>query len=351
MPRILITGAAGFIGYHLAHRLASDPHNSLVLVDNFVRGQGDEAYRQLCEHPNVQAYSIDLADPAAFATLPNEVDVIYHQAALNGTQNFYERPYEVMRCGTLPTFNLIEKYVRPGRLARFVFAGTPEAYASTVSRFGWEVPTGEDVPLCVDDVFNARWSYAAAKIHGEVLVINACRQFHVDSSVIRYHNVYGPRMGDKHVIPDFLASLNRGRPALHGYDDTRAFLYIDDAVEATIRIGTSPATAGQLVNVGSDHEITIFELAAEMMQLVGRSAEEIALGPSPAGSVARRAPSIDKLNALTGFEPRWSLSAGLAETMRYYLEPSLRAALDLERQVCTLARPTARPVTFQRRAG
>jgi UDP-glucose 4-epimerase len=331
MPRTLITGAAGFIGYHLARRLASEPLARLVLVDNFVRGRQDDAYRELCERDNVEAHAIDLSDPSAVSTLPDDIDVIYHQAALNGTQNFYEHAYEVMRCGTLPTFNLIEKYVRPGCLARFVYAGTPEAYASTVSRFGWEVPTGEDVPLCVDDVFNARWSYAAAKIHGEVLSIHACRQFGVECSIIRYHNVFGPRMGDKHVIPDFLVSLNSGRPTLHGYDDTRAFLYIDDAVEATIRVGASRATAGQVVNVGSAREITIFELADEIMRLVGRSAEEIALHPAPPGSVARRAPSIAKLRELTGFEPRWSLAAGLAETMRFYLDPPLRAALDAAR--------------------
>ena len=93
---------------------------------------------------------------------------------LNGTQNFYERPYEVLRCGTLPTFYLIDHYVRCGKLGRFVFAGTPESYASTVSRFDWEIPTDETVPLCVDDVFNDRLVVRAAKIHGEVLTINAC---------------------------------------------------------------------------------------------------------------------------------------------------------------------------------
>ncbi len=108
------------------------------------------------------------------------------------------------------------------------------------------------MPLCVDDVFNERWSYAAAKIHGEVLVINACRQFGVPFSIIRYHNVYGPRMGDKHVVPDFLIRLRQGVAELHGHEDTRAFLYIDDAVEATRLVGTSDSTAGQVINVGGE---------------------------------------------------------------------------------------------------
>lgn len=319
MTRIMVTGAAGFIGYHLARRLSENPELELLLVDNFARGENDAPYRQLCRQPNVEAHDVDLADPAQVAGLPDDVDVIYHQAALNGTQNFYERPYEVLRCGTLPTFYLVDKYVRPGKLARFVFAGTPESYASTVSRFDWEIPTDESVPLCVDDVFNERWSYAASKIHGEVLSINACRQFGVPFSVIRYHNVYGPRMGDKHVIPDFLDRLKRGVAELYGHADTRSFLYIDDAVEATIRIGQTPQAAGEVINVGSEEELTILELARRMMVLAGRNPDEIELRPSPAGSVKRRVPSIGKLRELTGFHQHWSTADGLAETMRFYV--------------------------------
>jgi nucleoside-diphosphate-sugar epimerase len=319
MTRIMVTGAAGFIGYHLARRLARQPGTRLVLVDNFARGKDDELYGRLCGESNVEAYDVDLTDPAQVAHLPDDIDVIYHEAALNGTQNFYERPYEVLRCGTLPTFHLVEKYVRAGRLARFVYAGTPESYASTVSRFDWEVPTDETVPLCVDDVFNERWSYAAAKIHGEVLSINACRQFGVPFSIVRYHNVFGPRMGDKHVVPDFLMRLADGRAELNGHEDTRSFLYVDDAVEATLLVGESPATVGQVVNVGGEAELTMLELAGRMMYLLGRNPEEIVLHPSPPGSVKRRVPSIRKLRELTGFRARWSLDDGLAETIRFYV--------------------------------
>jgi nucleoside-diphosphate-sugar epimerase len=325
MKRIMITGAAGFIGYHLALRLADRSDVELVLVDNFLRGVDDPPYRELCARPNVTAFDVDLADPAQVAGLPDCVDIIYHEAALNGTQNFYERPYEVLRCGTLPTFYLIDKYVRPGGLERFVYAGTPESYASTVSRFHWEIPTDETVPLCVDDVFNERWSYAAAKIHGEVLVINACRQFQAPFSIIRYHNVYGPRMGDKHVVPDFLARLRKGVVELHGHDDTRAFLYIDDAVEATIRVGESAATAGEVVNVGGDREVKIIDLAREIMDLLGRGDEQVTLHPSPTGSVKRRLPAIGKLGKLTGFKAQWKLREGLAATIDFYA-PELRQA-------------------------
>ncbi len=318
MSRIMVTGAAGFIGYHLARHLSERPDVELVLVDNHSRGANDELYRKLCQRPNVEPYTIDLCDPAAVAALPDDVDTIYHEAALNGTQNFYERPYEVLRSGTLPTFYLIDKYAGTKRLTRFVYAGTPESYASTVTKFDWPVPTDENVPLCVDDVFNERWSYAAAKIHGEVLVINACRQFNVPFSIIRYHNVFGPRMGDKHIVPDFLTRLRRGIAELYGHGDTRAFLYIDDAVKATRLVGECERTANQVVNVGGNEELTMLELAQRMMHLVGQSPDDITLHPSPAGSVKRRLPSIAKLQDLTGFRARWSLDDGLREAIRFY---------------------------------
>ena len=186
------------------------------------------------------------------------------------------------------------------------------------------MPTDESVPLCIDDVYNERWSYAAAKIHGEVLVINACRQFDVPYSIIRYHNVYGPRMGDKHIVPDFLTRLARGVAELYGHADTRAFLYIDDAVEASILVGEREQTAGQVINVGGEQELTMLELAKHMMRLVDRDPDSIQLHPSPAGSVKRRLPSIEKLKALTGFEARWSLDAGLLEAIRFYAPELLK---------------------------
>lgn len=318
MAKFLVTGAAGFLGYHLAKTLAERSESEVIAVDCFVRGGLDDLYVRLCERPNVRRIDVDLTDREAVQHLPEDVAIVYHLAALNGTQNFYERPFEVLRCCTLPTFYLLEKYGPAGCLKRFVYAGTSEAYATTVTRFGWPVPTAEDVPLAVDDVFNPRWSYAASKLHGEILTINACRHFGLPFSVIRYHNAYGPRMGDKHVIPDFLMRARNGIYALYGYEDTRAFLYVDDAIRATIAVAESEATAGEVVNIGSEREIGIGELGLMMMEICGFRGK-IDLHPSPQGSVRRRAPDIGKLKRMTGFREAWSLADGLAVTARFYL--------------------------------
>ena len=316
MTRILVTGAAGFIGYALALRLAEDPDNHVVCADNFVRGEADAEYEALAARSNVERRDVDLTDAAAVAALP-EVDVIFHMAALNGTQNFYERPFDVVRCCTLPTMHLLERY-GPTGLKRWVYAGTSEAYASTVTRFGWEVPTAEDVPLSLDDVTNPRWSYAGSKMHGEIATVNGARHFAIPWTIIRYHNVYGPRMGDKHVVPDFYMRARSGLFELYGHEDTRSFIYIDDAVRATIALGFAEAATDSIVNVGSDREITILDLGRRMMAAAGLEGE-IRLHPSPKGSVRRRAPRTDLMRRLIGFEERWILDDGLKATAAYYL--------------------------------
>uniref|UniRef100_B0T594 NAD-dependent epimerase/dehydratase n=1 Tax=Caulobacter sp. (strain K31) TaxID=366602 RepID=B0T594_CAUSK len=314
--RVLVTGAAGFIGYHLAKRLADDGHH-VVCADNMIRGEDDEAYRALCERPNVTRVDIDLTDQAAVRGLPDDIDRVFHLAAMNGTQNFYERPFEVMRCCTLPTIFLLEKY-GPLGLKRFVYTGTSEAYASTVTQFNWPVPTGEDVPLSIDDPSNVRWSYGASKMHGEVATQCAAKFFDLRFTVIRYHNVYGPRMGDKHVVPDFLIRARDGVLSLYGHEDTRAFLYIDDAVEATLRVAQMDACEGETINIGAEQEMTIRDLGEAMKRIAGLEGE-ITLHPSPKGSVKRRAPKVEKLKHLTNFHETWSLEDGLRETAKYYL--------------------------------
>ncbi len=325
MTRFLVTGAAGFIGYHLTRALAARGDAQVIAVDNFVRGERDAAIAALADHPNVTFIEADLTREAEVGALPTDIDIVLHMAALNGTQNFYERPMDVIRCSTLPTILLAERF-RDAGLTRFVYAGTSESYASTVTRFDWPVPTAEDVPLSLDGVDNPRWSYAASKMHGEVVTHQASRTYGYDHSIIRYHNVYGPRMGDRHVVPDFFERMREGRYELYGHADTRSFLFIDDAVRATLAVAETAGCANQTINIGSPHEVTIHDLGKAMLAARGIDAP-IALHPSPSGSVKRRAPDIAKLQRLTGFAPRVSLEDGLASTARFYLDGVLDAPL------------------------
>jgi nucleoside-diphosphate-sugar epimerase len=318
MSNVLVTGAAGFIGYALADALSRRKDTNVVVVDNFIRGEPDAAYVELCARDSVTAYDLDLTDRDAVQELPESIELVLHMAALNGTQNFYERPYDVVRCSTLPTFHLLDRYGPGQDLNRFVYAGSSEAYAGTVSAFGWSVPTAEDVPLCITDPTNLRWSYGGSKLHGEILVNAACHQYSKEYTTIRYHNVYGPRMGDKHVVPDFLMRMKEGVYSLYGHSDTRSFIYIDDAVKATLMLAESSNAANETVNVGSENEIQIAELGRMMLDLAGIDAD-IELHDSPKGSVARRSPDLGKLKRLVNYDEEVSLAEGLKRTMDFYL--------------------------------
>ncbi|WP_134699066.1 NAD(P)-dependent oxidoreductase [Ammoniphilus sp. YIM 78166] len=315
----LVTGAAGFIGYHLAKHLSEDPTATVICVDNFIRGERDNLYEDLTGRPNVIEYSIDLTKPDQLVKLPDNIELIYHLAALNGTQNFYERPYEVMKCSTLPIFYLLDRYRDSPSLKRFIYASTSEVYASTVRKFKWVIPTTENVPLSIEDPCNPRWSYGASKLHGEVLINSAHQSFNIPYSIIRYHNIYGPRMGDKHVIPDFAIRIKKGIFELYGHSDTRSFLYIDDAVKATVLCAHLEDTKNEIINIGGSLEISILDLAKKMMEISGLSGD-MKLYPSPNGSVSRRVPSVEKLEKLVGFKESVSLEEGLKRTLDYYLK-------------------------------
>ena len=318
MTTCVVTGAAGFLGYFLAKLLSEQKGYEVICVDNFVRGEHDPAYASLLQKSNVRGFSVDLSDPGAVRSLPLQVDYVYHLAALNGTQNFYERPFTVLKHCTLPTFHILEHYQK-ARLQRFAYAGSSESYASTVTRFNWAVPTDESVPLSIDDLNNPRWSYGASKLHGEVLTIQACREFGFPYTVIRYHNAYGPRMGNKHVIPDFLERIKAsGKAELFGYEDTRSFIYAEDAVRATQLACEADGGKNQIVHVGGEDEITMHDLGKKMLELMGRDLV-IECHPSPQGSVKRRCPSIKKLQSITGYAPEWPLAKGLQETIKFYL--------------------------------
>ncbi len=314
--KILVTGGAGAIGYQLARALA-ERGDEVIIADNYIRSQRDQELVGLLSRPNVYELNIDLSNDGLYDQLPSDVDYIYHLCAFNGTQNFYEHSFAVLTHSTLPTIHLLRKYGKSQRLKRFIYAGSSEAYACSVSCFNWEIPTDETVPLGIEDPLNPRWSYGGSKMHGELAAVAANNELGTPFTILRYHNIYGPRMGDKHVIPDFIVRAKQGVYALYGYEDTRSFLYVSDAVNATIACAESQKTLGSIVHLGSDQEINILELGKLMMKIMGKN-DEITLHPSPRGSVKRRAPNVGKLKSVIRFEPKISLEEGLKKTMEFY---------------------------------
>jgi UDP-glucose 4-epimerase/UDP-glucuronate decarboxylase len=322
MPRALILGGAGFIGYHLAARLVNDGY-TLTLVDDFSRGRRDPEIETLCARPGVTLVQADLTRPDALAALSRAWEHVYMLAAVVGVRNVETDPARVVRTNTLALMHLLD-WLAPESGALF-FASTSETYAGGVLAGTVPVPTPEDVPLSVEDIRAPRFAYAASKILGEAAVIHTARARGLRAVIGRFHNVYGPRMGADHVIPELsLRALRRENPfRVYGAEQRRAFCHVSDAVEAMLRLVTLPAAWGQVVNIGNDTEETRVEDLARLVLRVAGFDPDLDRAPAPAGSVARRCPDIARLRALTGFMPKLTLEAGVRETFAWYRDCSL----------------------------
>ncbi|MFH0979281.1 MAG: GDP-mannose 4,6-dehydratase [Candidatus Woesearchaeota archaeon] len=324
MRKILITGGAGFIGYHLAVHLLKDKHNHLVIVDNLQRGRMDDDFRGLLENDRVKFMEADLTKQAFYETLDKDFLHVYHLAAINGTKLFYKIPEEVLRINTLTLVYILEWIKSLMVKPKLCFTSSNEAYASALESFGkLPIPTPEKVPLVISDPYNARWSYASTKLVGELFVIHYAKAFNFPAVIVRPHNFYGPRAGYDHVIPEFcLRIIQKGDPfAVYGSDETRTFCYIDDAVEAMQMLMDSKKTDSQpieTVHIGNTDEITMLDLAKKMFQLTGWTPKKIDVKQGLTGSVKRRLADISKIKQLVGWIPKTGIEQGLKLTFDWY---------------------------------
>lgn len=313
---VIVTGGAGFVGHHLA-RAHAEAGDRVAIVDSLAKSGGatDAELRALLDRPNVRLLTIDLANEVPRL---DRVDVVYHLAAINGTRLFYEMPYELARINVRITLNLLEALAgAPPK--RLVYTSSSEVYADADAIGALRIPTDETVPVVFTQPTQDRFSYGTSKFMGEFLCSHFGTRYGVPATTVRYHNVYGPRMGDKHVIPELIGRIAGGEDPLkvYGADEMRAFCYVDDAVEATRRVArVDPAPA--IVHIGDPAgELRIGDLAERLMDIVGRRTE-IVEGGRRSGSVARRSPDISLLRSLTGFEPAVALDEGLRRTVAWY---------------------------------
>ena len=283
--RALILGGAGFIGCHLGRRLA-DEGQELTLVDDFSRGRHDAELAALRARPNVACVERDLTRSDALDGLGRDWTHVYMLAAVVGVRNVEHDPARVIRVNTLALLHLLDWL--PGRGEVLFFASTSETYAGGVLAGTVPVPTPEDVPVSVPDITAPRFAYAASKLLGEAAVIHAARARRLRAVVGRFHNVYGPRMGADHVVPELaLRAWRREDPyRVYGAEQRRAFCHVTDAAEAVTRLMATPTAWGSIVNIGNDTETRIEDLA----ELVLRAADfrpRLECLPAPAGSAAR----------------------------------------------------------------
>ena len=292
---ILVTGSSGFIGTHVANYLHTHGYTVIGIDRNLPT-----------EPTNFQFIHHDLT--TSCNNLP-DVDIVIHLAAFNGTKYFYSQPLDVIKQNIVPTINLLEHY--QGKIKRFIYAGSPESTAGATDFFNYPIPTDEKCPLVVIDPTNLRWSYAGSKSLSEQATIASG----IPYTIIRYNNIFGPGQVD-HFISEFYNRIQQGIYELYGWKNTRTFMYISDAVEATAKLINEPLAENQIVNVGGTQEVSIIEVAKFMLDSLGIVDQHIVCKDAAVGSASRRCPDVSKLKALINFEAKVSWQEGMIQTLR-----------------------------------
>lgn len=312
--RIVVLGAAGFIGFHLAKSFVDNGYN-VVGVDNFLRGKNDDPYLKLSNSANYKFVNLDLSIESSYSNLFQEGDLVYNCAALNGTQNFYSNPLSVIENSAIPAI-YAAKNAGLAKVKRYTYFGSSESYAGGLSLGLIPIPTPENIPLTLPDVSEVRWSYAASKTMGEVAAFAAKKEFDLTIQILRIHNIYGPRMGDKHVIPDLIQKFACNDYSVHGVDETRSFFYIQDLIEVLLRLATLE-NVPEVLNVGSMSEIRIGDLAVMIARIMNTPGDIVPI-EGFSGSVWRRCPDTSLLKSIVDL-PETPLEMGLAKTIEWYV--------------------------------
>jgi len=313
--RYVVLGAAGFIGYHLSCALSKQTAAELLLVDSLIRGSKDTLFSELTKKENVSFKKLDLSKEVSYKNLFLPNDIIFNLVALNGTQNFYEQPSEVLMNSALPSL-LAPKFASEVKATKYIYFGSSESYAGAVNLGIVNLPTLEDVPFVIEDPTNPRWSYAVSKQIGEI----ACHAFidSLDTLILRIHNIYGPRMGFEHVVPDLIRNFHRGDGTVLGGEQSRSFLFIDDAIGMIMACLATKLKTGSIINIGSDVETKILDLAKLIRELMDVDIN-LKHSPAPVGSVSRRIANTILIKKIYQRE-LIDIREGLKRTIAWYAE-------------------------------
>jgi len=303
--RILVTGGAGFIGSHLCERLLAEGHDVLCL-DNFFTGRRENILKLLDNH-HFELIRHDVIEPILL-----EVDQIYNLACPASPIHYQYNPVKTVKTSVMGMINMLglAKRVR----ARILQASTSEVYGDPLVHPQPEEYWGNVNPI------GLRSCYDEGKRIAETLMMDYHRQNRVDTRIARIFNTYGPRMleNDGRVVSNFIVQALRGQPlTLYGAgDQTRSFCYVDDLVEALIRL-MNVDDAHEPVNLGNPGEFTIKELADEVVKICGSSSgvEYLAL---PQDDPKQRKPDISRAQALLDWHPTIRLNEGLQKTVAYF---------------------------------
>lgn len=306
--KILVTGGAGFIGSWLCDHLIEEGHE-VTCIDNL--GSGDKKnVEHLLSNSRFKFIKHDIREPLEFE---EKINHIFHLASRASPADFEEYSIDILLTNAVGTHNMLELARKDG--ARFLLASSSEVYGDPEVHPQPEDYWGNVNPL------GPRSVYDEGKRHAESLTAAYHRRYGLDVRIARIFNTYGPRMrpDDGRVISNFIVQALKGEPITvygDGYQ-TRSFCYVSDMVEGLMRLMIVDGLAGEVVNLGSPHEIRIIEIAKLVKELTG-SSSEITFNPLPKNDPKRRKPNISKAKSLLDWVPSVELREGLKETIEYF---------------------------------
>lgn len=304
--RILLTGAAGFVGSHLAERLLREGH-TVIGVDNFLTGRR-ENLEPLLTYPSFEFLEHDVVDPVP---VRGKLDWILHLASPASPPRYLEKPLETMRVNAEGTRHLLELARATGAI--FLLASTSEVYGDPLVH-----PQPEDYWGNVNPV-GVRSVYDEAKRYAEALTMAYHRLFGLPIRICRIFNTYGPRMDphDGRVVSTFIRQALQGEDlTVHGDgSQTRSFQYVDDLVEGIRRL--MDVDYPHPINLGNPEEYTILELARKVLEITGSSSRIRFVEPME-DDPRRRRPDISRARQILQWSPRVPLEEGLRKTVAYF---------------------------------
>jgi dTDP-glucose 4,6-dehydratase len=303
--RIVITGAAGFIGSHLSEELIRRGH-SVVGIDNLLTGDLANI-----AHLTGKDFVFVKHNVTNYIAVEGPVDIVFHWASPASPIDYLELPIPTLKVGALGTHNALG--LAKAKQARFVLASTSEVYGDPLEHPQKESYWGNVNPI------GPRGVYDEAKRFAEAITTAYHRYHGLDTKIVRIFNTYGPRMriNDGRAVPTFIAQALRGEDVtIFGSGaQTRSFCYVSDLVDGILKLAES--SVNDPVNIGNPHEMSIEDMAKLIIKMTG-STSKIVLRPLPTDDPKVRKPDITRARTLLEWEPRVALDEGLTSTIEYF---------------------------------
>jgi len=323
MGKVLVTGADGFIGSHLVEKLVKNNKKvrAFVYYNSFnTWGWLDTLPKEILKE--IEVITGDIRDPNGVRTVMKEIDEVYHLAALIAIPFSYHSPDTYVDTNIKGTLNVLQA-ARDLNTTRVLVTSTSEVYG-----------TAQYVPIDEKHPFQGQSPYSATKIGADRLAESFYRSFSTPVTIVRPFNTYGPRQSARAVIPTIITQLLAGKEEIHlgALSPTRDFNYVKDTVGGFVAIANSDKTIGEEINIATQKEITIGELAEELIRQINPKAkivcEEERLRPEKS-EVNRLLGSNEKIRQLTDWKPEYSLEEGLNETIVFFRENLIKYKTDI----------------------